>query len=299
MSELTGKYPVKDLGIVKQFVGMQISRDSKRGNLFLSQEPAFDEMLDHYSMTDCSTRNTPMLANVQIAPTGGDAVKIDKLYRSLIGSLLYPTQWTRPDLSFAVGVLSRFNNNLSEDHWKHAKDVLHFVKLTKHWKLRFTKATEFNYYAHADSEWLGDTNDCRFTYGFITFLDKNLLHWKSKRSGGVAGSTTAAELESVYMALTHMLWERDLFKSLGLKTSNMKIYNDNMALVKILNGDKMLDRTKHLAVKIKFICEHIKKSELEVFHISNTLMKTDILTKSLGHTLFKKGVEMLGIVETK
>ena len=52
----------------------------------------------------------------------------------------------------------------------------------------------------------------------MTFLDENLIYWKSKRSGGVATSTTVAELESVYMCLTHMIWERDFLRSLGLNT---------------------------------------------------------------------------------
>ena len=297
INELISKYPVKDMGTVKRFVGMQISHQGDRGSLILSQEPAMDEMLNHFGMTDCNTRDTPMLSNLKIESTGGVENKTDKPYRSLIGSLLYPTQWTRPDLSFSVGMLSRFNNNPSEYHWKLAMDVLRYVKLTKSYRIKYTKATELCHYAHADSEWLGDTNDCKFTYGFITFLDNNLLHWKSKRSGGVAGSTTAAELESAYMALTHMLWERDLFRSLGIQTSAMKIYNDNMALVKILNGDKMLDRTKYMAVKIEFIREYIKKNQLEVIHISNTQMKADIFTKSLGRTLFKRSVEMLGLNE--
>ncbi|KAJ3225955.1 hypothetical protein HDU78_010502, partial [Chytriomyces hyalinus] len=64
-----------------------------------------------------------------------------------------------------------------------------------------------------------------------------------------------------------------------------------MALIKILNSERMLDRTKHMAIKIEFIREYINKQDLNVEHISTTEMKADMFMKSLGKNLFKKGVE--------
>ena len=129
----------------------------------------------------------------------------------------------------------------------------------------------------------------------MTFLDENLIYWKSKRSGGVATSTTVAELESVYMCLTHMIWECDFLRSLGLKTSTMTIYNDNMALINILNGEKMLDRTKFVAIKVEFIREKIRNGDLYVVHIKTNHMRADMLTKSLGRNLFHESINRIGM----
>jgi hypothetical protein len=209
---------------------------------------------------------------------------------------MYPAQWTRPDLSFSIGLLSRYNNNPSDIHWNQALNVLRYIKNSLDLSLVYTKDNSGLHYGHADSEFGSDLDECKFTFGYVTFLGKNILHWKSKRSGGVATSTTVAELESVYMCLTHMLWERDILLSLGINLSSMVIYNDNMSLVKILNGEQYLERTKYVAVKIEFIREKIKAGILKVEHVKSNQSKADIFTKSQGRNLFDSGVQNLNLV---
>ena len=94
-----------------------------------------------------------------------------------------------------------------------------------------------------------------------------------------------------------MLWERDMLSSLGVKLSNMIIYNDNMSLVKILNGEQYLERTKYVAVKIEFIREKIKTGLLKVEHVKSNQSKADIFTKSQGRNLFNLGVSNLNLVD--
>jgi len=295
IKELEIHFKVKDLGKVKRFIGMQVVQTEEK--LILSQRPALLEILMNFNMMDAKIRNTPLEAHLKFRKTNDEETVTSKPYRSLIGCMMYPAQWTRPDLSFSVGFLSRYNTKPSDIHWNQSLDVLRYIKNSLDLSLVYTKDNSDLHYGHADAEFGSDLDECRFTYGYVTFWGKNILHWKSKRSGGVATSTTVAELESVYMCLTHMLWERDILSSLGVKLPNMIIYNDNMSLVKILNGEQYLERTKYVAVKIEFIREKIKAGILKVEHVKSNQSKADIFTKSQGRNLFDSGVQNLNLVD--
>jgi hypothetical protein len=77
-------------------------------------------------MTDCKSAPTPFLSGVKLEDGGETPLVDNTLYKQLVGSLLYLTH-SRPDLSYAVGTVSRFMQEPHELHWKAAKRILRYV----------------------------------------------------------------------------------------------------------------------------------------------------------------------------
>ena len=168
----------------------------------------------------------------------------------LVGKLMYPMVWTRPDLAFAVGSLSAHNSAATEDHWNAGMDFLRYLKGTSNLALTFRGSDDYLLESYGDSDWAGDLQSGKSVYGYFIFISGCLISWKSKKSTTVATSTTIAEIECVYHQCVQLLWILHLFAELGIETSTALIWCDCMPAVKVLNGEKHLERTKHAIVKI-------------------------------------------------
>ena len=105
-----------------------------------------------FQMEECKSVSTPMNQKEKFSKEDG-ADKIDEgYYRSLIQCLMYLTT-TRPDILFAVSLLSRFMHCASEMHLKAAKRILRYVKGTIDYGVKFEKCQEFKLYGFSDSDW--------------------------------------------------------------------------------------------------------------------------------------------------
>ncbi|XP_055913678.1 uncharacterized protein LOC129947224 [Eupeodes corollae] len=88
-------------------------------------------------------------------------------YQEDIGSILYAAQVSRPDLSFAVGALSRFNNNPSKSHWIAVKRLFRYIKGTINYKLEYTRDIEGCLEGFSDADWASDSDDRKSTTGYL------------------------------------------------------------------------------------------------------------------------------------
>ena len=110
------RFDVKDLGMVKRYVGTDITRDLKNRVLSVSQESSVLDVLREFDMTEAHPRNIPLTAGLVLQkPCDGDTLT-SKPYRMLVGKLMYPMVWTRPDLAFAVGCLSAHSSAATDEH---------------------------------------------------------------------------------------------------------------------------------------------------------------------------------------
>ena len=96
----------------------------------LTQEISIRDMMNHFGMSDAKGRDTPMETG-KVIRSLPDEEMTNKPYRSLVGCLNYPVQWTRPDIAYAVGSLSQVLNHPTDEHWKIAMNVLQYLNKTK------------------------------------------------------------------------------------------------------------------------------------------------------------------------
>ena len=116
---------MKDLGTLKNFLGIDFSQSV--GCVKMSQERYTNKILERFNMQDCRTRETPCDQKLEYSE---DAMKMSdvRIYREAVGSLIYLTTCTRPDLSFMVRRFSQYFAEPTEEHWVTVKHVLRYLK---------------------------------------------------------------------------------------------------------------------------------------------------------------------------
>jgi len=119
---LSSEFDMKDLGAAKKILVMEITRDRKAGLLFLSQHNCIDKVLHRFNMHDAKSVSTPIaphfkLSAQQCASTDEDIEYMSKVsYSSVVGSLMYAMVCSRPDLSYAMSLVSRYMSNPGKEH---------------------------------------------------------------------------------------------------------------------------------------------------------------------------------------
>jgi hypothetical protein len=130
-------------------------------------------------MVDCNSLSTPMEQNLKLTSKQENEFEDETKYRNLMGSLIYLTT-TKPNISFAVRILSRFMQKPCEGHWCDAKRILRYLKGTQDIGLKYSKVeANFKLVRHTDSEFDGDKENGVPTLGYLTSLGSTTMSWKS------------------------------------------------------------------------------------------------------------------------
>jgi hypothetical protein len=120
-------FSMTDMGPLHFFLGLEISQDAS--SIKLSQAKYARDLMERFHMTDCKSTPTPFLSGVRLEDGRDTLVVENTLYRQLVGILLYLT-YTRPDLSYEIGVVSRYMQETHELHWKATKCILRYIQGT-------------------------------------------------------------------------------------------------------------------------------------------------------------------------
>lgn len=236
-----------------------------------------------------------MEINLKLEPAN---VNDDVKYRNLIGALLYISSGTRPDISFSVNYLSRFQNCYDETHFKHALRVLKYLYLTRDLKLTFCKSTNADLLdCYVDSDFAGDIVSRKSTTGYVIRFYGNSIYWKSKKQNCVTKSSSFAEYVSLSEAVTEIIFITSLIQDVFQKECKpVKIYEDNSGALAIAKYGNFTKNSKHIEVHYHYVHENVKNKNIDVVKVSSENNVSDIFTKSLGNIKFLKFRTMLGIL---
>lgn len=140
---LTRKFNMVDPGKVKDILSIHVERDKETGSHKLSQRHYIENLLKTFNMENCKSLSTPLEAYIKLEKANNYTSNQKmlepnaNLYRELIGRSLYLANATRPDITFAVSLLSRFCDNPSITHWKNAKNVLRYLRGTMDYAIAY------------------------------------------------------------------------------------------------------------------------------------------------------------------
>lgn len=183
-------------------------------------------------------------------------------YASIVGSIMYAQTCTRPDISFVVGMLGRYQSNPGLDHWKAAKKVLRYLQGTKNHMLIYRRSNQLEVIGYSDSDYAGCIDTRKSTFGYIFLLAGGAISWKSAKQSVIAASTMEAEFVACFEATIQGLWLRNFISRLGVVDSiskPLKIYCDNSAAVFFSKNDKYSKGAKHMELKYLSIKEEVQK----------------------------------------
>ena len=121
----------------------------------------------------------------------GDNLLDQELYQSAVGSLLYLSTKTRPDIAYAVGNVARFSSKPIQTHWIAVKRIMRYLNGTPDFWLLYL--ANGNIAGFSDADWAGDHDDRRSTSGFVFMMSGAAISWNSKKQTCVALSTAETE----------------------------------------------------------------------------------------------------------
>ena len=201
-------------------------------------------------------------------------------YCEAIGSLMYATVATHPNISHSVSTLSHFLDNPSMTHWEAVKCIFHYLAGTQEFTL--TYGTE-----HHDLIGYTDTNGATEEHrhaisGYAFIIDGGAISWYSRKQELVTLSTAEAE----YVAATHMAKEAIwlcwlIHQSFPLPTLPTTIFCNNQAAIKLAYDDNYHAHTKHIDIQYHFIRQVISEGIISLVYCPTEDMAADFLTKSL------------------
>ncbi|GAA0176324.1 transmembrane signal receptor [Lithospermum erythrorhizon] len=155
------------------------------------------------------------------------------MYRQIVGSLIYLTL-SRPDIAFAVGVVSRFMQNSRKPHLEAVRRILRYVKGTVDWGLFYEKGVECKVNGYCDADYAGDHDTRCSTTGYLFNLGSGAISWCSKRQPTVSLSTIEAEYRIGVMATQECSWLSQLMKYLNQPIEDgITLLCDNLSAVRL------------------------------------------------------------------
>jgi hypothetical protein len=294
---LTSEFEMKDLGMMHYFLGLEVWQ--RTDEIFLSQGKYTVEILKKFGMTDCKSMPTPMVMDLKkMNEASTDSGEIDPhLYRQLIGSLMYLVN-TRPDICYAVNVLSQFMSQPRQTHWIAAKHVLRYLRGTVGYGLRYASSVDMRLQGYADADWAGSAVDRKSTSGCCFTLGSAMVSWCSRKQSSVALSTAEAEYIALSVAVREAVWLRKLLTDLfDHEMDSTIIHCDNQSCVKLSENPVFHDKSKHIEIKYHYIRDMVQRKAVHVQYLPTHEQIADIFTKPLARTKFEYFRERLGLVE--
>ena len=251
--QLLQKYRMTDLGIASRFLGIEIHQSIE--GISLCQGDYIRKMLQRFRMQDCHDALSPMDPNVRLSNRSCEDKPIAdrKQYHSMVGSLMYAALGTRPDLSYCVTALSRYNATPLQMHLTAAKRALRYLKRTADHRLSNPRASrlvegppaEVVIHGFTDSDWARNELTRKSVGGCIFFAGPSpgvarvpgtnstqasgAIHWQSRPQKVVALSTLEAESIAFSDAVREAIWVRWLLADMiGVSLSRSAVGSSSL-----------------------------------------------------------------------
>jgi hypothetical protein len=290
------KFEMSMMGELKYFLGFQVKQ--LQVGTFISQTKYIQDILTKFGMKDAKPIKAPMGTNGHLdLDTGGKSVD-QKVYRSMIGSLLYLCA-SRPDIMLSIYMCARFQVDPKEVHLRAVKRILRYLVHTPKFGLWYPKGSTFDLIGYSDADWAGCKIDRKSTSGTCQFLGRSLVSWDSKKQNSVALSTAEAEYIAASHCCEQLLWMRQTLRDYGYKFSKVPLLCDNESAIRMADNPVEHSRTKHIAIRYHFLRDHQQRGDTEIAYVSTKEQLADIFTKPLDEKTFSKLRNELNILDSR
>jgi hypothetical protein len=265
---------------VSSFLGMQIVQMSD-GSIFIHQGTYTRKILERFNMSHAKAVNLPMERSVS-EDTNDDLEKTVP-YQAAVGSLLYLSNGTRPDITFAVNTVARYMQKPKVDHWNMVKKIMRYLIGTESFGILYkSAAVPGQLVIYSDADFAGDAETRRSTTGYTSLYSDGAITWSSQRQSSVSLSTTEAEFVAASQAVKETLWLIRLFDDVCELRGKPTLMMDNQSAIRLIHNPELHKRSKHIEVRHFFVRDVVTRGDITVKYVSTEYQRADIFTKALS-----------------
>jgi hypothetical protein len=205
-SKISSRFKIKDLDPILHFLGMRVTRNRDNRTIYIDQKFYVQQIIEQLRMDSAIPVSTPVDRSIIMKKReDSDASTSQLQYQEAVGSINYVAIVTRPDISFAAGMLGRYSANPSKVHSKAVKRVLKYLKKILHYGLELGGGIECDsnqLEAYRDADFVGDQDELKSTTGFVV-IDRHgsVVAWNSTKQKITAKSTADAEFTATAFAI--------------------------------------------------------------------------------------------------
>ncbi|XP_052478787.1 uncharacterized mitochondrial protein AtMg00810-like [Gossypium raimondii] len=257
---------MKDLGVLKYFLGIEVMRSNK--GIVLNQQKYALELLADLGLGEAKSVCTPLEQNqkltlveydesVQTKVNGDDLIADVTVYQRLLGRLLYLTN-TRPNIMFTIQHLSQFMHKPKKITFGGCFRVVRYIKKNPGQCILLSATSKLQLIAFCDSDWASCPMSRRSVTGLYVKIGESLISWKSKKQTTVSRSSAEAEYRSMTAVVAEVMW-----------------LNDSKVALQIAANPVFHERTKHIEIDCHFVQDKIKDGTIQMQHIGTTEQLVD------------------------
>ena len=287
--EMGREWEIKDVGENEYFLGMRVQQDLDQGTIRLTQRPYWEHVLNRFNLTDVPPRNTPLPVGIildqNMSPKTDSERKemANKPYRPVLGSVMWGQLATRPDLSFAVSLLSRFQADPGIEHWKGLLHVIGYIKNSMDYGLTYSRDADLTPLAYVDADYGGCRETRRSTSGYVFTMAGGAVTWSSKRQATVALSTVEAEYVAMSRCAQQLIWMQTWLDEVEIAhTTPGVIRGDSRGAIALAKTTKDHGKVKHIDIRHHFLRELVKSEAITFEQIASADNLADLFTKPLA-----------------
>ncbi len=286
IEKLEHEFKITDLGTPEKFLGMEIERTENGDMIKLHQTKFIGKIIKRFNMCEAKTVDTPISTNINSRRINDDEMCEDVPYRQAIGCLLFLSNGTRPDITFAVNKASRKQSNYTLRDWTDVKRILRYLKGNSSLGLIFSgKGNKLQCYA--DASFGINDEQSRSTSGYALFLFGDLVNWRTKRQNHIALSSAEAEYVALSLAIRDVTNFSEMCKRINLVKIDIEVFEDNMTTIEMSKTDES-QSLKHLVkVKYHYVRNEVREGRVHLVWISTDQQIGDFFTKALSSKKFR------------
>ncbi|GJV02452.1 putative RNA-directed DNA polymerase [Tanacetum coccineum] len=297
-------FAMKDMGDATYILGIKIYRDRSKRLIGLSQDTYLDKILKRFRMENSKKGSLPLHHGIKISNdlcpvTDEELDKMSRVpYASAIGSIMYAMTCTRPDVSFALSMVSRHQQNPGEGHWTVVKNILKYLRNTKDRFLVYGGEKELRVIGYCDASWQTDKYDSRSQSGWVFLLNGGAVTWRSSKQNTVADSTCESEYIAASEASKEAIWMKNFIGDLGVVPTvqdPIEIFCDNESAVALTKEPKDHGKSKHIDRKYHFVRSKVAEGHVIVKDIRSEDNPADPFTKALAKSKHDEHAKSIGL----
>ncbi|CAI7744809.1 unnamed protein product [Closterium sp. NIES-54] len=284
-SELQKSHSCTNLGELRSYLGLQITRDRARRTITLTQSHLVHQVLQRFGFQFSSPQPTPLsTSHSLLAPPSDESVEQGGPYPKLVGCLMYLMTCTRLNLAYPLSLLARYvaPSRHRKVHRDAAKRVLHYLCSTLGIGLVLGGQGPVVLTGHADASWVHDSATQRSSQGYTFSLGSGSVSWRSTRSSSVLSSSCEAEIYDGAMAVQELRWLTYLLTDLEEQPRSPPVlYVDNKAMIALCQEHRLEHKMKHIALRYFLARELQQRGQLRLAYVATWANIANIFTKAL------------------